>query len=184
MSPNGKQKDITQKESMERYILAANEKKYHQTEGHSKLQKGKLLQEIGVMGSGPATSRIMTGTYKTPAGTDQCTKQFLDRLKRPPQATKLPFVSFEEFRRGWLKAKERTSSNGVHFGHYKASLDHPHIAQLLYKCSLILMITGYSPKRHHQGADIMLLKKENSYEVDRLHTIVLFDSEVNMNGGL
>ena len=43
------------------------------------------------------------------------------------------------------------------------------------------MMTGYSPNRHRQGMDVMLLKKENSYNVDRLHTIVLFDLEANMN---
>jgi ABC-type siderophore export system fused ATPase/permease subunit len=80
-SSTGNHKDIVQKEVMERYIIAANEKKYHQTEGHGKLQRGKLLQEIGVMGSGSATHSILTGTYKPPAGTDQCTKQFLDKLK-------------------------------------------------------------------------------------------------------
>jgi hypothetical protein len=31
------------------------------------------------------------------------------------------------------------------------------------------------------GVDVMLLKKENSYAVDNLRTIVLFDSEANMN---
>jgi Endonuclease/Exonuclease/phosphatase family./Reverse transcriptase (RNA-dependent DNA polymerase). len=180
-SSNGKQKDIIQKELMERYIIAANEKKYHQTEGHGKLQKGKLLRDIGVMGSGPATRGILMGTYKPPASTDQCTKQFLAKLKCPTNATKLPVVSFQEFCTGWSKAKERTSSNGLHFGHYKASLGHPQIAQLLYKRSLIPMITGYSPIRHRQGTDVMLLKKENSYDVDRLRTIVLFDSEANMN---
>jgi hypothetical protein len=43
------------------------------------------------------------------------------------------------------------------------------------------MMTGYSPKRHREGMDVMLLKKENSHNVDNLRTIVLFDSEANMN---
>jgi Reverse transcriptase (RNA-dependent DNA polymerase). len=43
------------------------------------------------------------------------------------------------------------------------------------------MITGYSPRRHRQGTDVMLLKKEHDYDVERLRTIVLFDSEANIN---
>jgi hypothetical protein len=43
------------------------------------------------------------------------------------------------------------------------------------------MITGYSPNRHREGIDVMLLKKEYDTNVERLRTIVLFDSEANMN---
>lgn len=43
------------------------------------------------------------------------------------------------------------------------------------------MITGYSPQRHKKGTDVMLLKKENVFDVERLRTIVLFDMEANMN---
>jgi hypothetical protein len=46
---------------------------------------------------------------------------------------------------------------------------------------MIPMITGYSPERHRKGIDVMLLKKENNFHVDSLRTIVLFDSEANMN---
>jgi hypothetical protein len=33
------------------------------------------------------------------------------------------------------------------------------------------MVTGYSPRRHRQGVDVMLLKKENNYDVNHLRTI-------------
>jgi hypothetical protein len=178
---NGKQKEVIQKELMERYIIAANEKKFHQTEGHGKLQKGKLLQDIGIMGSGPATSHILTGKYKPPAGTDHSTRQFIAKLQQPQNTTQLPVVSFEEFKTGWTKTKERTSSNGVHFGHYKAALQHTQISMLLYQRAMIPMFTGFSPHRHRVGVDVMLLKKENDTNVDKLRTIVLFDSEANMN---
>jgi hypothetical protein len=46
---------------------------------------------------------------------------------------------------------------------------------------MIPMLTGYSPQRHRVGIDVMLLKKENDTNVDKLRTIVLFDSEANMN---
>jgi Reverse transcriptase (RNA-dependent DNA polymerase). len=77
--------------------------------------------------------------------------------------------------------KEKTSSNGPHVGHYKTGILHPSIARLLYQRSQFPMLTGYSPKRHRRGIDVMLLKKENVYDVDKLRTIVLFDTEANMN---
>jgi hypothetical protein len=102
-------------------------------------------------------------------------------MKRPDQVRTIPHISFQEFYNGWSKAKEWTSSNGPHFGHYKAALHHSKISKLLYQRALIPMMTGYSPKRHREGMDVMLLKKENSHNVDNLRTIVLFDSEANMN---
>jgi hypothetical protein len=54
-------------------------------------------------------------------------------MEKPGTVCQVPPITFEEFRRGWIKATEKTSSNGPHFGHYKASMHHPQIAHLLYK---------------------------------------------------
>jgi exonuclease III len=180
-SSNGQEQEITQRERMEDHIMRSNEKKFHQTEGHSQLQKGQLLKDIGTMGTGPKVQMILEGTYRTPPGTSNTTKQFISMMKRPPEQTRIAHITYKEFCRGWTKAKERTSSNGPHFGHYKAAIHHGKIGQLLYKRSLIPMLTGYSPRRHREGIDVMLLKKEKNYNVDSLRTIVLFDSEANMN---
>jgi hypothetical protein len=98
-----------------------------------------------------------------------------------PETIKIKPVSFSAFCQGWKRAKEKTSSVGPHFGHYKAGVHHTTIANLLYQRSILPMITGYSPKRHKKGTDVMLLKKENVFDVERLRTIVLFDTKANMN---
>jgi hypothetical protein len=180
-TPNGMEKEITNKHQMERYIIQSNECKYHQTEGHGQLQQGQLLCDIGITGTGKKSAQILEGSYQPPRGTNHVTKQFLQHMKIPPRFFKIPPITYSEFCKGWEKAKERTSSNGPHFGHYKAGIAHFRIGRLLYQRSQIPMVTGYSPRRHREGINVMLLKKEKNYNVDNLRTIVLFDSEANMN---
>lgn len=133
------------------------------------------------MGTGPRADDILEGTYMIPRGVNRVTRQFIDMMKRPENFMVIKPVTYEEYCAGWRKAKGRTSSNGPHFGHYKAAITHPRIGQLLYQRAMIPMVTGYSPQRHRKGVDVMLLKKENNVNVDNLRTIVLFDSEANMN---
>jgi hypothetical protein len=178
---NGQQYELTKKNDIETSIMRANERKYHQTEGHGQIQKGAILKDLGVMGTGPKVAEVLRGTYKAPYGTTHITKQFLSSLERPAGYKIIPFITYKEFCKGWQMTKERTSSSGPHFGHYKAATTHPKLSTMLYKRAMVPMITGYSPSRHREGVDVMLLKKENDTNVDRLRTIVLFDSEANMN---
>jgi Reverse transcriptase (RNA-dependent DNA polymerase). len=177
----GKRIDLVQKAEVERCIIQENIRIFHQTEGTGQLQKGRLLKDLGSMGEGPKVDALLSGEYAPPWGLSRHTKDFLSAMGKPQDTTPVQPITFQEFKAGWNKTKERTSSNGPHFGHYKASMFHPQISMLLYKRALIPMVTGYAPRRHRQGIDVMLLKKENIYEVDRLRTIVLFDSEANMN---
>jgi hypothetical protein len=177
----GKQVELVHKIEVEQCILQENERKYHQMEGTGQLQKGCLLQDLGTMGEGPKVDSLLVGKYIPPLGTSRHTKQFLQLMKTSEHTLPVLPITFDEFRKGWEMAKECTSSNGPHVGHYKAAMHHQKIAELLYKWALLPMVTGYSPRRHRQGIDVMLLKKENTYEVDPLCTIVLFDSEANMN---
>jgi translation initiation factor RLI1 len=106
--PNGQEKEITKKEQMEYYIMKSNEQKYHQTEGHGQLQKGQLLTEVGITGTGPKSAQILEGSYKPPAGTNYATKQFLTAMKKPTNYSHLKPITFHDFCEGWRKAKERT----------------------------------------------------------------------------
>jgi hypothetical protein len=147
-------KDIIQKVLIECYILGANENKYHQTEGHSKLQKGKILQDIGFMGSGSSASHsILVGTYNTPVGTDQCTKQFLDKLKTPQNAAQLY---------GLDKGKRTDKFQWFAFWTLYTSLDHPQIPQLLYKFPHTNDHRIFCKQTPQQGTDVLLLKKKTA----------------------
>ena len=75
--------------------------------------------------------------------------------------------------------KERTSSHGIaHFGHYKAGCLHDDIARVHYHMAEIPFTRGYSPKRHRQGTDLVLVKSANDFRVKKLRTIVLFTQSV------
>lgn len=143
---NGQQRELTKQEDIDLSILRSNECKCHQTEGHGQLQKGQLLKDLGTLGTGAKVEQVQLGTNRPPSGTSTATRQFLTCLKRPEGCKKIPPITFKEFCEGWKKAKERTSSHGPHFGHYKAALHHSHISYLLYNRALISMITGYSPR--------------------------------------
>jgi hypothetical protein len=178
---DGGSKEITNKQLIERHIIKSNECKYHQTEGKGQLQQGQLLKDLGITGTGPKSSQVLDGSYSPPTGTNHATRQFLRTMKKPSHFFKVQPITFSDFCEGWNKAKETTSSNGPHFGHYKAGVTHHQIGPLLYQHSQIPILTGYSPRRHREGIDVMLLKKEQNYNVDNLSTIVLIDSEANMN---
>jgi Endonuclease/Exonuclease/phosphatase family. len=177
----GKLREITNRHQLEHQIMKANEKKFHQAEGTSQLTRGQLLRDIGSFGTGPKVPEILRGTYVPPSGTSLATRDFLKQLKTPVTQQKCAPITFHTFKDGWRKAKERTSSSGPHFGHYRAAMTHPLLAKLLYHRAMIPTTTGYSPRRHRKGIDVMLLKKENNFHIDHLRTIVLFDSEANMN---
>jgi hypothetical protein len=143
----GKKVELVQKQAVERCILQENEQKYHQTEGTGQLvQRGKLLCDFGTMGEGPQVEALPNGQYAPSMGTSRHTKDFLRMMRAPLDIRPVPLIIFTEFQAGWQKAKEHTSSNGPHFGHYKASMFHPQIAKLLYKQALLPVVTGYAPR--------------------------------------
>lgn len=109
---------IIKKNEIENSIMQANERKFHQTEGHGQLQKGALLKDLGVLGTGPKVEDVLRGTYHPPHGTTRTTTQFLASLQRPANFKNVPLITYQEFCMGWRSTKERTSSSGPHFGHY------------------------------------------------------------------
>jgi hypothetical protein len=180
---NGQTKELFHQCAIEEAIMKENNKKFHQTEDFGQLQKGKLLRDMGITGMGPKHKEIFQGSYIPPSGTNVATNSFLKKMKQLPQEPLFAVrsVSFRDFCLGWKMVKEKTSSTGPHIGHYKTGIQHKQIARLLYQRSQIPMLTGYVPMRHRKGIDVMLLKKAQVYDVTKLRTIVLFDTEANMN---
>ena len=127
------EQEVTTKPSVEQPIMASNEKKYHQTEGRGQLQKGIFLREFGTMGIRHKADQVLQGIYQMPQGTLPATKTFVQAMKHPAKYYKVPPVTYLDYYEGWKKAKECTSSNGPHFGHYKVAIHHNKIGQLLYQ---------------------------------------------------
>ena len=182
---NGVLVELTSKLEIERALLEEHERKMHQTEGFSQLLYGPLLDDIGLIGNGPQVSNILNGSYIVPDGTETGTRLYLSSLIIPNgmDRKREPFT-LDDFKGGWKRMKERTSSHGpAHFGHYKAGCLHKDIALAHFHMAEIPFSGGYSPIRHRKGTDLVLLKSENDYRIKKLRTIVLFDAECNMNNG-
>ena len=77
--------------------------------------------------------------------------------------------------------KERTSSQDLHFGHFRAAVERGTIMDLHYKLAEIPFRTGYSPLRWKSATNVMILKKAGNTNLDKLRTLVLFESDFNHN---
>ena len=173
-------KEITKKREMEKYIIAENESKFHQTERRCPLLHGQLYRDLGLIGDGPRVKDVLAGTYEPPPGTSEVVRSWLGRMKiRDPDRIEDIMTSFEDFQKGWKLVAEQTASGNLHMGHFKAGSTHPDIGKVHYLLSMIPMTTGYSPTRWQQGIDVMLLKSPEVYLLSKLRTIVLYEADFN-----
>ena len=90
-------------------------------------------------------------------------------------------ISRQDYQSGWKKAKETKSSGGVtiHFGHCKAMAQDDNLSEMESAFLSIPLRSGYPYQYWHKGVDCTLLKKANSYRVDKLRTIELFEADFN-----
>ena len=173
--------EITKQSEMEAIIIKENEAKYHQTEDRCPLLHGQLLEDIGLLGDGPRVNDILAGTYECPDGTPDTVIQWIQHMAIPDTASRNTIQStLADYRNGWKKVKEYTASGELHFGHYKAGALHEMISWAQFIMAGIPRATGFVPDRWKQCTDVMLLKKEGLYLVNKLRTIVLLESDFNM----
>ena len=80
-----------------------------------------------------------------------------------------------------MKAKETKSSGGsiIHFGHCKSMAQDDELSAMEAAFLSIPLRSGYPYHYWHKGIDCTLVKKANSYRVDKLRTIVLFEADFN-----
>ena len=182
----GNMVEMTAKEDMEQAIMAENESKFLQAI-HTPFMQQPLLRDFGYLGTGPHADAVMLGEYTIPPGVDPHTKEFIEHLAMEPaikQAASIrTYFTTEEWKNGWRKSKERTSSGSdfLHFGHFKAGCTNDLIANFEATMANIPLLSGYSPQRWRRAVDCMLLKQAGNFRVDKLRTIVLFDPEANQN---
>ena len=181
---NGQKEEISKKEELEREIISSNIKKYHQTENSCPFFNEPLYSDFGRFGEGPETKNLCQGKYKIPEGVDEYTADFLKECvnnynnhKNEADLTRHP----AQYRQSWKKMKEKTSSNGLHFGHYMAATRSDLITIGHWALADIPFKTGYSPQRWRNATDVMILKKAGLYDVEKLRTIVLYESDFNHN---
>jgi hypothetical protein len=143
-----------------------------------------LVDQFGYLGVGPQTQAVLNGTYESPCPIGPYAARLLKGLKTIPKCKDRPLrtgIRTSDFVNGWNKAKERTLAgpSNIHFGHCKTVARHPIIATFEAAMASIPMKSGYSYKRWRKGIDVELLKKTNSFRVDKLRIIVLFEADFN-----
>ena len=181
-TPEGKVR-ITDKVQMEDAIINENRGKYHQTESTCPFMQQPLRQHFGDKGVGPKTESLLDGKYQIPSKLSEHTKDYLELCKLPEGELVInPLTrSMDYFCTSWKKMREQTSSRGLHFGHYKAATEYPNLMTAYHRMAEILFRSGYSPDRWKKANNVMILKKEGVSDLDRLRTLVLFESDFNHN---
>jgi len=144
---------------------------------------GKLLDDVGLLGCGPAAKDILEGTYNCPADADEYTKLFIEAFCwlaiHPDQVSAI--LSPENFCTHWRRAKESTSLSiwGLHFGHYKAAVHDHLLAHLHVWFTQLVFMSGISLTRYQLGLQVVLEKKAGAIHVDFLQGILLMEANFN-----
>ena len=186
-SSNGIETEHTEKVDIEQLCADANEKKYHQTEtGSSQLLSEEFISDLGLYGEGSKTNEVLNGTYTPPPSADNNTIDFLNNCKRNQQATDMStnyciISRYQNHVKAWKVRKEKTCTHHQHIGHFKAVLRQKDLRWFFFQRSDILEITGYSPTRHRECVDLMIMKKSMCYDVQKQRTIGILDTEFNQN---
>jgi len=126
--PNGPL-HITSQQEVEQHLSEALALCFLLT-AHSPFLVDPLCYELGLLGTSPAAQAILHGTYQCPPAVDLYTQQLLATLWIPQQSTTVPLgISHNDFINHWRWSWEQTSSSysGLHYSHYKASVDCPQI---------------------------------------------------------
>ena len=174
---------ITDKQEMEKAIINENKDKYHQTESTCPFMHSPLKEHFGEKGLGPYTEDVLQGNYNIPSTVSEYTRDYLELCRMPEGELIInPLTrSLDYFCQSWKKMKERTGCRGLHFGHYKAVTEYNDIMELYYRMAEIPFRSGYVPTRWKKANNVMILKKEGVSDLDRLRTLVLFESDFNHN---
>ncbi len=108
---------------------------------------------------------IITGMYNLPSDMDPDTKLILEEIgilgmKIVNDEGSKIVITPEDFKRFWRKVKEFTSSLmlGVHYGHYKATIQDVLSTEILAQQSTVIARSGIPPENWSIGLQVMLEK--------------------------
>ena len=159
---DGRILDITDKTPLEKLIISANVKKYHQTSvAFLLLDDPQLYSDISAFDEVPQVEAIIDGTYVCPDDTYPSVKTFLRQLKRPPTVSgKEPAIltSFTKYIAYWKKVKENISLQGPHIRMYKAAAHNHLLGWIFHRKSGFPYLSWYSICQNCTCTDVMLMK--------------------------
>ncbi len=141
-----------------------------------------LHYEIDLLGTSLAAQAILKGTFQCPASVGLYTQQLITILKIPPRSSAVPSgISQADFIRHWQCSWECTSSSysGLHYGHYKESVDCPGIADFHVWITEMAFTHGYSLSCWQSSLQVLLEKKPGSIQIVDLHALGLLEANFN-----
>jgi hypothetical protein len=108
---------------------------------------------------------IIAGTYNIPSDMDPATKRILEEIGRlgmkilNGKGSKI-IITPEDFKRFWRRVKEFTSSSmaGVHYGHYKATIQDDLSTEILAQQLTVIARSGIPLESWSIGLQVMLEK--------------------------
>ena len=177
----GEWQDVTDPQSLVRALIEEYKQKYHQTESTPPMRY-PVLPFLGYLGINHNSLNLLNGRTQTIPHIDAYSARLFTKLSKIPQYEPIPIgISTKDYRQGWQKSKERTSSGGslLHFGHCKAISQDESLSAMEASLMSIPLRSGYAFSHWRRGIDCTLLKKKNSFQVNKLRTIVLFEADFN-----
>ena len=177
----GRWVEVTDHQLMVDALIKEYYAKYHQTEATPPMTY-PLRHFLGYLGIGHNAQSVLNGKLPQLPGISPYALRLLKKLKRIESFQTIPVgISTKDYQNGWKKAKEATSSGGltVHFGHCKAMAQDSQLSSMEAAFLSIPLRSGYPYLRWRKGVDCTLIKKANSFRVNKLRTIVLFEADFN-----
>jgi hypothetical protein len=180
--------EYTMQEDIDKILLRVNESKIRASE-NTPFMQSPLVDEFGYRKNTPSHDQVLNGTYSIPRHCSRATNLLIQGLARPSAIQgKLQYlprthITTDDHIKGWKRQKERTSGglSGLHFGHYKAHAQERDLAAFDASMRSVAYTTGYSFRRWKRGLDVQLLKRTNDFRASQLRTILLLESDHNMN---
>jgi len=142
-----------------------------------------LIDTFGECRYPKALCQVLDGHFTPPPGCNPYVAQFLLAVSRPTKLVDVAQCLTQDYCRGWQKAKETTGSSalGIHFGHYMAGTFNPEILIINATMANIPLWTGFSYDRWKKGINVMIKKSAGDFNIEKLHIILLFETDFNAN---
>lgn len=161
-----------------------NQSKYSSTE-ETPMMKEPYLSRVGHLGEKDGASQILQGTFGFPINTPDIKRELIQRLTHPGGIPPISIdVTNEKYRNAWRMVKEKKSSSmsGRHFGVYKSVTNDDRLLPTFTKLFNIPFRTGLPYHRWSGFLNIMTMKEENNFNVDKLRSLILGEADWNMGG--
>ena len=174
------------KETVEAACIAENNARFSQTEGTPAMM-WPLVEQLGYLADTPAAEAILQCAYTPSPEMDMYTAKMIAELKMPDGILKggvtSEFVSTKDHVQSWTKQKEGISSDpdGLSFSYYKAGVQDPQIADFDATRRSLPYQYGFVPTEWEAMTDVEILKKAGVYDIEKMRTILLMNSELNIN---